>query len=43
LLGLANSAYFGYPGTVTNLKVAIINVLGTLTSLNKLIISNASP
>lgn len=28
LLGLANSAYFGYPGTVTNLKVAIINVLG---------------
>ncbi len=28
LLGLANSAYFGYPGTVTSLKVAIINVLG---------------
>ncbi len=28
LLGLANSAYFGYPSTVTSLKVAIINVLG---------------
>ncbi|MCF7970527.1 MAG: HDOD domain-containing protein [Methylococcaceae bacterium] len=28
LLGLANSAYFGYPGTVISLKVAIINVLG---------------
>jgi len=28
LLGLANSAYFGYPGTVTNLKIAIINILG---------------
>jgi len=28
LLGLANSAYFGYPGTVISLKLAIINVLG---------------
>ncbi len=28
LLGLANSAYFGYAGEITDLKVAIIRVLG---------------
>ncbi|NOQ16029.1 MAG: HDOD domain-containing protein [Methyloprofundus sp.] len=28
LLGLANSAYFGYAGKVTDLRVAVINVLG---------------
>jgi len=28
LLGLANSAYFGFPGKVINLRLAIINVLG---------------
>ncbi len=28
LLGLANSAYFGFPGKVTDLRLAIINILG---------------
>jgi len=28
LLGLANSAYFGFPGKVTDLRRAIINILG---------------
>jgi len=28
LIGLANSAYFGYAGKVTDLRVAVVNVLG---------------
>jgi len=28
LIGLANSAYFGYSGKVTDLRVAVVNVLG---------------
>ncbi|MDC9727782.1 MAG: HDOD domain-containing protein [Methyloprofundus sp.] len=28
LIGLANSAYFGYAGQVTDLRVAVVNVLG---------------